>query len=70
LRALDGSVHIIPNGQIDRVTVASRDWSRSVVDIEISYRADLDHALEVISDEATKLTTALAGAGGSRDHRR
>ncbi len=59
LRALDGSVHVIPNGQIDKVTVASRDWSRSVIDLEISYRADLDHALSVISDEATKLTAAL-----------
>lgn len=59
LRALDGSVHVIPNGQIDKVTVASKEWSRSVVDVEISYRADLDHALAVISDEATQLTKAL-----------
>jgi small conductance mechanosensitive channel len=44
---LDGQVHVIPNGQIDKVTVASRDWSRSVVDIEVSYRADLDHALSL-----------------------
>jgi len=60
LRALDGQVHVIPNGQIDKVTVASRDWSRSVVDIEVSYRADLDHALSVIGDEATQMTTALS----------
>ena len=59
LRALDGQVHVIPNGQIDKVTVASKEWSRSVVDIEVSYRADLDHALSVVGDEATKLTTAL-----------
>jgi len=59
LRALDGQVHVIPNGQIDKVTVASKDWSRSVVDLEVSYRADLDHALNVIGDEATKMTTAL-----------
>lgn len=59
LRALDGAVHVIPNGQIDKVTVASKEWSRSVVDVEISYRADLDHALAVISDEANALTKAL-----------
>ncbi len=59
LRALDGAVHVIPNGQIDKVTVASKEWSRSVVDVEISYRSDLDHALAVISDEATQMTKAL-----------
>ncbi len=59
LRALDGQVHVIPNGQIDRVTVASKDWSRSVVDVEVAYRADLDYALSVIGDEATKMTQAL-----------
>ena len=59
LRALDGSVHVIPNGQIDKVTVASKEWSRSIVDLEISYRADLDHALAVIADEAKKLAAAL-----------
>jgi small-conductance mechanosensitive channel len=59
LRSLDGQVHVIPNGQIDKVTVASKDWSRAVVDVEVSYRSDLDRALEVISDEAAKLTEAL-----------
>ena len=59
LRALDGSVHVIPNGQIDKVTVASKEWSRSIVDLEVSYRADLEHALSVIADEARKLAGAL-----------
>ncbi len=59
LRALDGSVHVIPNGQIDKVTVASKEWSRSIVDLEVSYRADLDVALSVISDEAVKFAAAL-----------
>jgi len=59
LRALDGQVHVIPNGQIDKVTVASKDWSRSVVDVEVAYRTDLDHALSVIGDEAIKMTQAL-----------
>ncbi len=59
LRALDGSVHVIPNGQIDKVTVSSKEWSRSIVDLEIAYRTDLDHALEVIADEAKGLAAAL-----------
>ncbi|HEY8898969.1 MAG TPA: mechanosensitive ion channel family protein [Chthoniobacterales bacterium] len=42
LRDGDGSVHIIPNGQIDRVTVLTRDWSRLVLDLDVGYGADID----------------------------
>ena len=59
LRALDGAVHVIPNGQIDKVTVASKEWSRSIVDLEVSYRANLDVALAVIGDEAKKFAASL-----------
>lgn len=59
LRALDGSVHVIPNGSITQVTVASKEWSRSVVDVELSYGADLEHALRVVEDEATRFTREL-----------
>ena len=59
LRALDGSVHVIPNGSITQVTVASKEWSRSVVDIELAYGTDLEHALKVFEDEAVKLTREL-----------
>jgi small conductance mechanosensitive channel len=55
LRDLDGRVHIIPNGQINMVSVMSKDWSRSVADIEVSYDTDLEKALSVFQDEATKL---------------
>jgi small conductance mechanosensitive channel len=51
LRAADGSVHIIPNGQIDKVTVLTRDWSRLVLDIDVAYGADLDVAATNIKRE-------------------
>ena len=51
LRDADGSVHIIPNGQIDRVTVLTRDWSRLVLDIDVAYDADLDAATAVLRGE-------------------
>ncbi len=52
LRDLEGRVHIIPNGTIDRVTVLSKEWSRSVIDVEVAYRTDLTRALDVLKDEA------------------
>lgn len=54
LRDLEGKVHFIPNGQINRVTVMSRDWARAVVDVGVAYGADLDRALAVVGDEARR----------------
>lgn len=44
LRDGDGSVHIIPNGQIDKVTVLTRDWSRVLLNVDVAYDTDLNHA--------------------------
>lgn len=44
LRDEDGSVHIIPNGQIDKVSVLTRDWSRLVLDVDVPEGADIDKA--------------------------
>lgn len=52
LRGLDGSVHIIPNGQITVVSNMTRGWSRAVVDVGVAYETDLDHALGIVRDEA------------------
>lgn len=51
LRDGDGSVHIIPNGQIDKVTVLTRDWSRLVLDIDIAYSADIATATACLQRE-------------------
>ncbi len=59
LRDLEGRVHVIPNGQVDKVTVMSKEWSRSVIDLEVAYRTDLDHALKVIGEEAEDFADAL-----------
>lgn len=48
LRDLDGTVHIVPNGQIVTVSVASKDWSQVVATVKISPKSDLDAALGVL----------------------
>jgi small conductance mechanosensitive channel len=55
LRDLEGRVHIIPNGQVDKVTVLSKEWSRAVLDIDVAYRTDLQQALDILRDEANRL---------------
>jgi small-conductance mechanosensitive channel len=48
LRSLDGTAHIIPNGQIERVSVMSRDWAQVVADVQVSYRHSIDDAIVLI----------------------
>ena len=56
LRALDGTLHFIPNGEITTVSNQTREWSRAVLEIGIGYDADLDKALAVFRDEARKFS--------------
>jgi small-conductance mechanosensitive channel len=56
LRDLDGSLHIIPNGEIKVVSNKTRGWSRAVVDISVPHTEDLDRALAIVHDEAAKFS--------------
>jgi moderate conductance mechanosensitive channel len=48
LRSLDGNVHIIPNGQINIVTVQTEEWSRVVLDVPIAQNSDLERVTQVL----------------------
>lgn len=52
LRDLEGTAHIIPNGQILTVSVLSKDWARVVADIDVPHDLKLDTALELIGGVA------------------
>jgi small conductance mechanosensitive channel len=56
LRDFKGVLHIIPNGHMDTVSNLTRTWSRAVIDVGVSYEADLDQALVVFRDEAGRFT--------------
>jgi small-conductance mechanosensitive channel len=54
LRAFDGTLHIIPNGNILLVSNMSKGWARAIVDVAVAYDADLDRvtaALEELFEE-------------------
>ena len=55
LRALDGTLHIIPNSQILTVSVSTKDWSQVVAAVEITPEADLSRALDVLSGVCSAL---------------
>ncbi len=55
LRGLDGTLHFIPNGQIEAVSNMTHGWSRALFDLGVGYGEDVDRVIEVIRDECSKL---------------
>jgi moderate conductance mechanosensitive channel len=52
LRAVDGIVWHVPNGEILKVGNMSQNWSRALIDFEVAYATDLGKAREVIKEVA------------------
>lgn len=50
LRDFNGDLHIIPNGLITQVTNHSRGDMRILVDLELAFDVDIDHATAVIQE--------------------
>ena len=55
LRSVDGTVWHVPNGEIRRVGNKSQHWSRALLDVEVAYDTDIEHAKEVIKRVADEL---------------
>lgn len=52
LRDLDGTMHYFSNGTITHVANRTKDWSRAVIDVGVSYSADQEHTRRVLEDVA------------------
>ncbi len=50
LRALDGTVWYVPNGEIRRVGNMTRLWSRALIEVRLGYDTDLDDARQAMLD--------------------
>jgi small conductance mechanosensitive channel len=55
LRAVDGTVWHVPNGQIAKVGNKSQLWSRSLLDVEVAYDTDIEEAKAVIQAAADEV---------------
>lgn len=63
LRDLEGAVHFVPNGVIATVTNRSREFAYALLDIRVSYKADLDRVVEVVKSAAGDYAQAPDVAG-------
>ena len=55
LRAVDGSLHIIPFSAVTSVTNQTRDFAFAVIDVNVDYREDTDHVAETLRQIATEM---------------
>lgn len=52
VRALNGDLYTVPNGEVRVLANQTRDWSRVHVDVGVAYEEDLDRALAVLAASA------------------
>ncbi|HSM18386.1 MAG TPA: mechanosensitive ion channel family protein [Gemmatimonadales bacterium] len=57
LRDVEGVLHIIPNGQIVKVSNKTRGWSRVVLDVGVGYGEQVDEVIAVLADVGREFTT-------------
>lgn len=62
LRATDGTVWFVPNGEIKRVGNTSMEWSRALIDVQVHYDSDLPEVTAAISEVAHRFAEDPAWA--------
>jgi small conductance mechanosensitive channel len=50
LRDVSGNVHVVPNSSIDAVINMSKEFSRSVIDVGVAYREDVDEVIGILEE--------------------
>ena len=50
LRDLSGNVHVVPNSSINAVMNYSKEFSRTVIDVGVAYREDVDEVMDIIRE--------------------
>ena len=48
LRDVSGNVHVVPNSSVNSVMNYSKEFSRTVLDVGVAYREDVDEVMEII----------------------
>jgi small-conductance mechanosensitive channel len=55
LRAFDGTLHMVPNGNIVVASNRSKGWARAIVDVRTAYGEDVEHLRGVLEELFSEL---------------
>ena len=50
LRDLEGTLHVVPNGEMRIVSNRTKDWSRAVVDLGVAYEEDIGRVVAALGE--------------------
>jgi len=67
LRAFDGTLHTVPNGNIQLVSNRSRGWARAIVDVRVSYGEDVERVRGILESLFEELRADASFADWVRD---
>ncbi len=67
LRAVDGSLHIIPFSAVTTVTNMTRDFGFAVMDVNVAYGEDTDRVTDVLRDVAAEMREDAKWRSAIRD---
>src|SRR5262249_42985110 len=56
LGTLEGHVHCVPNGNIQNVTVMTKDWARAVLDVTARHEEELKKVFDVLQRIGNRLS--------------
>jgi len=55
LRDLSGNAHFISNGEIKNITNQTHEWSRAVIEVNVSYKEDVDRVIDILMEVANEV---------------
>ncbi len=55
IRDIEGTLHFIPNGEINRLSNRTHDWSRALVEVGVHYSENTDRVVEVLEEVFSEL---------------
>ena len=62
LRSGDGEVHVIPNGNIQTISVLSRDWRRATVDVSVARKEELGRVFAILTHVGETLANDMSSS--------
>lgn len=67
IRAFDGTLNIVPNGNIQVTSNKTRGWGRAIVDLRLAYDQDVDTVRGVLTELFDEVREVAPFAGALRD---
>jgi small conductance mechanosensitive channel len=67
IRAFDGTLNIVPNGNIQVTSNKTRGWGRAIVDLRLPYDQDVDKVRDILTELFDELQETPPFVGALRD---